>query len=93
MLYTSPRRDLILPSYVEAHRLNKGRGRPLLDEGEPLLSFSSIGSASDAIVYGSLVWLQLHITSLAIPSPRARFDYNTVTLLFKGTHIAHHNPI
>ena len=32
MLYTNPRRDSIVPSYVEACRLEKGRG-PLLDEG------------------------------------------------------------
>ena len=33
MLYTNTIREAIVPSYVEAHRLKKGRGRPLLDEG------------------------------------------------------------
>ena len=33
LAYTNPCRDTIGPSYVDAHRLNKGGGRPLLDEG------------------------------------------------------------
>ena len=33
VLYTNPCRDTIVPSYVDAHKLKKRRGRPLLDEG------------------------------------------------------------
>ena len=33
VLYTNPCRDAIVPSYVDAHWLMKGRGQPLLDEG------------------------------------------------------------
>ena len=33
VLYTNPCRDTIVPSYVDAHWLKKGRGWPLLDEG------------------------------------------------------------
>ena len=42
-------RDTIVPSYVDAHGLKKGRGRSLLDEGYSL-SFNSIGAALEAIV-------------------------------------------
>ena len=33
LLYTNPCGDAIGPSYMDAHRLNKGGRRPLLDEG------------------------------------------------------------
>ena len=49
VLYTNPCRDTIVPSYVDAHWLKKGRGRPLLDEGYSL-SFNSIGAALEANV-------------------------------------------
>ena len=49
LVCTDPWRDAIVPSYVEAHWLKKGRGRPLLDEGYSL-SFNSIGAALEAII-------------------------------------------
>ena len=33
LLFPNPCRDAIVTSYVDAHWLKKGRGRPLLDEG------------------------------------------------------------
>ena len=49
VLYTNPYRDVIVPSYVDAHWLKKGRGQPLLDEGYSL-SFNSIRVALEAII-------------------------------------------
>ena len=50
LLCTNPCRDVIVPSYVDAHWLKKGKGRPLLDEGYSL-SFNSIGVALEAIIF------------------------------------------
>ena len=71
VLYTNPYRDTIVPSYVDAHRLKKGRGRPLLDE---VMVFQLHRIRPWGHRIGSLEWLQLHSISPAIILLDAQFD-------------------
>ena len=80
MLYTNPRRVSIVPSYVEAHWLN--RERTIIVGWRLIVVFRLHRIPLWCHRIGYLVWLQLHSISLAITSLGAWFDRRRPTYKF-----------
>ena len=76
MLYTNPRRDAVVPSYIEAHWLNK-RERMTIVAWRRIVVFRLHRIHPSRHCIGSLDWLQLHSISPAVTLLDARFDWKT----------------
>ena len=66
LLFTNPCRDAIVTSYVDAHWLKKGRGRPLLDEGYSLSSTPSEPPLRPSYWLFRMATTSLHISCINI---------------------------